>query len=178
MGKGEIVRYEQFLLFPQCFQNACFQGVSKGVVVWEWVKGFLKYRLHRKHCGKRWNSCFEKFHLFLQCFPKVFFFNVSKCVYMEERFRPLLTICSLIGLMGKNASKQHFSPFLIMSFTLLEAKQLSIRCTHSDSHAFKLKKSLFSVYANIYYSKFAKDHFFLVKYFCILRKLHKQFCVS
>ena len=30
----------------------------------------------------------------------------------------------------------------------------------------------------IYHSKFAKDHFFLVKYFCILRKLHKYFCVS
>ena len=23
VGKGEIARYEQFLLFPQCFQNAC-----------------------------------------------------------------------------------------------------------------------------------------------------------
>ena len=23
MGKGEIARHEQFLLFPQCFQNAC-----------------------------------------------------------------------------------------------------------------------------------------------------------
>ena len=39
MGKGEIARYEQFLLFPQCFQKACFPGASKGVVVWEWVKG-------------------------------------------------------------------------------------------------------------------------------------------
>ena len=38
VGKGEIARYEQFLLFPQCFQNACFPGASKGVVVWEWVK--------------------------------------------------------------------------------------------------------------------------------------------
>ena len=37
-GKGEIARYEQFLLFPQCFQKACFSGVSKGVIVWEWVK--------------------------------------------------------------------------------------------------------------------------------------------
>ena len=36
MGKGEIVRYEQFLLFPQCFQEACL--ASKGVIVWEWVK--------------------------------------------------------------------------------------------------------------------------------------------
>ena len=38
MGKGEITHYEQFVLFPQCFQKACFQGASKGVVVWEWVK--------------------------------------------------------------------------------------------------------------------------------------------
>ena len=38
MEKGGIARYEQFLLFPQCFQKACFPGASKGVVVWEWVK--------------------------------------------------------------------------------------------------------------------------------------------
>ena len=38
MGKGEIARYKQFLLFPQCFQMACFPGASKGVIVWEWVK--------------------------------------------------------------------------------------------------------------------------------------------
>ena len=31
VGKGEIARYEQFLLFPQCFQKACFPGASKGV---------------------------------------------------------------------------------------------------------------------------------------------------
>ena len=39
VGKGEIARYEQFLLFPQCFQKACFPGASKGVIVWEWGKG-------------------------------------------------------------------------------------------------------------------------------------------
>ena len=38
VGKGEIARYDQFLLFPQCFQNAGFPGASKGVMVWEWVK--------------------------------------------------------------------------------------------------------------------------------------------
>ena len=38
VGKGEIACYEQFLLFPQCFQKACFSGASKGVIVWEWVK--------------------------------------------------------------------------------------------------------------------------------------------
>ena len=41
VGKGEIARYEQFLLFPQCFQKACFPGASKGVIVWEWVKGYF-----------------------------------------------------------------------------------------------------------------------------------------
>ena len=55
VGKGEIAHYKQFLLFPQCFQKACFSGASKGVIVWEWVKtavltssrqSRLKIRLH------------------------------------------------------------------------------------------------------------------------------------
>ena len=28
VGKGEIAHYEQFLLFPQCFQKACFPAAS------------------------------------------------------------------------------------------------------------------------------------------------------
>ena len=43
MGKGEIAHYEQFLLFPQCFQKACFPGASEGVIVWEWAKTYLSY---------------------------------------------------------------------------------------------------------------------------------------
>ena len=38
VGKGEIARHEQFLLFAQCFLKDCFPGASKGVIVWEWVK--------------------------------------------------------------------------------------------------------------------------------------------
>ena len=79
MGKGEIARYEQFLLFPQCFQKACFPGASKGIIVWEWVnplqddkildwsklKVFADNKINmsekvklqlgrvRKHCGKK-----------------------------------------------------------------------------------------------------------------------------
>ena len=41
VGKGEIARYEQFLLFPQCFQKACFPGASKGVIMCEWVNLFI-----------------------------------------------------------------------------------------------------------------------------------------
>ena len=44
-GKGEIARYEQFLLFLQCFQKACFPGASKGVIVWEWVKHLSCYKI-------------------------------------------------------------------------------------------------------------------------------------
>ena len=42
VGKGEIACYEQFLLFPQRFQKACFPGASKGVTVWEWIKYVCK----------------------------------------------------------------------------------------------------------------------------------------
>ena len=37
VGKGEIARYEQFLLFPLCFQKASFPEASKGVIEREWV---------------------------------------------------------------------------------------------------------------------------------------------
>ena len=47
VGKGEIAHYEQFLLFPQCFQKACFPEASKGVIVWEWVNGlFFVLKMH------------------------------------------------------------------------------------------------------------------------------------
>ena len=44
VGKGEIACYKQFLLFPQCFQKACFPGASKGVIVWEWVNLFISIK--------------------------------------------------------------------------------------------------------------------------------------
>ena len=51
VGKGEIAHYKQFLLFPQCFQKACFPGASKGVVVWEWVKHHSNNQLpNRRLC--------------------------------------------------------------------------------------------------------------------------------
>ena len=41
VGKEEIACTSNFS-FSQCFQKACFPGVSKGVIVWEWVKAFSK----------------------------------------------------------------------------------------------------------------------------------------
>ena len=82
MGKGEIACYEQFLLFPQCFQKACFPGASKGVIVWEWVnpqapkpsakQSRLLTPLYKKPfkniVGKGENGGHQHFLLFLQCF--------------------------------------------------------------------------------------------------------------
>ena len=38
VGKGEIALYEQFLLFPQCFQKTCLADTYKPGLVWERVK--------------------------------------------------------------------------------------------------------------------------------------------
>ena len=56
VSKGEIARYEQFLLFPQCFQKACLPEASKGVVVREWVNGGAEI------------AGYEQFLLLSQCF--------------------------------------------------------------------------------------------------------------
>ena len=42
VGKGEIARYEQFLLFPQCFQKACFPLRQKVSL----CGNGLRYRFH------------------------------------------------------------------------------------------------------------------------------------
>ena len=43
VGKGEIARYEQFLLFPTVFSKGFLPGASKGVIVWEWVEEYVRY---------------------------------------------------------------------------------------------------------------------------------------
>ena len=55
VGKGEIARYKQFLLFPQCFQKACFPGASKGIIVWEWVK-HIYFTLTEKQVLSTYNN--------------------------------------------------------------------------------------------------------------------------
>ena len=40
--KGEIAHYEQFLLFPQCFQKTCTADMEKPGLVWERVKHYFK----------------------------------------------------------------------------------------------------------------------------------------
>ena len=80
MGKGEIARYEQFLLFPQCFQKACFPGASKGVVVWECVK------FDEKSSPKEWktlNAGNTHFLTALLCTTFLDLYNVIRIVIVS-----------------------------------------------------------------------------------------------
>ena len=65
VGKGEIAHYKQYLLFPQCFQKACFRGASKGVIVWEWINKVLNTGAYLVE-GPRTRSCiFVKQRLYI-----------------------------------------------------------------------------------------------------------------
>ena len=99
VGKGEIARYEQFLLFLQCFQKSCFPGASKGVIVWEWVK---KYRVMSACAG-----CYE---------PKLF-----RICNFSTRSKAIL-FCMYLIL--KSLVFGYF--IIILCFSLLLLKHLNI----------------------------------------------------
>ena len=93
MAESYPNRYEQFLLFPQCFQKACFPGASKGVIVWEWVKFDENGRKLSKRVentvGKGEIGCYEQFLLFPQCVLKACFPGTSKGVIVWEWVKTL-----------------------------------------------------------------------------------------
>ena len=71
--KGEIAFYEQFLLFPQCFQKACFPGVSKGAIVWEWVN-HIPFECYR-------NTCHREIEFKWVCFLRKLRYMIFKIPY-------------------------------------------------------------------------------------------------
>ena len=105
MGKGEIALYEQFLLFPQCFQKACFPGASKGVIVWERVnslpnQNYLEWTKFKAFaddkCGSNKDFCLHR---------------VTNIVEKRE-----------------NAGYQHFSPFSTVFSKCLSSCVKSLVC--------------------------------------------------
>ena len=54
--------------FPTVF-SACFQGASKGVIVWEWVKGFIH------------DNCYVHTQFYLALYMCVFILNGFPCGY-------------------------------------------------------------------------------------------------
>ena len=137
MGKGEIARNEQFLLFPQCFQKACFPGVSKGVNVWDWVTGLTLYSINTHFdassidsfeniVGKGEIACDEQFLLFPQCFllkqklvsPTVLIFDIIS-LFTAELEEPN------IGILGKGL-RDSFTKYM---YCLLSRQKLKIKVT-------------------------------------------------
>ena len=51
VGKGEIARNEQFLLFPQCFQKTCTTDTKKPGLVWERVNSYEGNAIQRHVTG-------------------------------------------------------------------------------------------------------------------------------
>ena len=101
--KGEIARYEQFLLFPQCFQRLVSQGHQKVLLCGNGLtddkilglpklKAFVDEKsnvtqnievvFHRIEniVGKEENTGYQHFLLFPQCFQKAFTSSVSKAI--------------------------------------------------------------------------------------------------
>ena len=76
VGKGEIARYEQFLLFSQCFQKAFSQGRQKvslcenGLIDHHTMMHFDTLKIY--NCGnivrKGEIACNKQFLFFSQCF--------------------------------------------------------------------------------------------------------------
>ena len=92
VGKGS----EQFLLFPLCFQKACFAGASKSVIVWKWAKMSSTNTLHfykpssqemvENTSGKGELACNKQYLLFPhKTFQKTFTADTSKSRIVWER---------------------------------------------------------------------------------------------
>ena len=77
VGKGEIARYEQFLVFPQCFQKTCTTDTQKPELVWERVNT----QSNKEKKRKCWLHAFTPFPTMLSIISKTYFFTQpsAKC---------------------------------------------------------------------------------------------------
>ena len=57
--REEIARYEQFLLFPQCFQKTFTTNTKKPKFVWERIKTFFNFSIQDSESSKTsdWLNC-------------------------------------------------------------------------------------------------------------------------
>ena len=73
-GNGEITHYEQFLLFPECFQKTCTADTTKQELIWERnnqpIPKFheLRNKSFENIVAKGENAGNQHFLLFPQCF--------------------------------------------------------------------------------------------------------------
>ena len=76
VGKGEIARYEQFLLFPQCFLMTCTADTKNPGLLWERVNPFPNKPWSLRVCRTSlWKMQWEKEQLLVTSN-----FSLSPCV--------------------------------------------------------------------------------------------------
>ena len=83
MGKGEIAHYQQFFLFPECFQKTC--------TVDDNIKFDKSRRMFSKQIentvGKGEIACYEHFLLFPLCFQKTSTADMKKPGLIWEKVK-------------------------------------------------------------------------------------------
>ena len=57
VGTGEIARYEQFLLFPHCFQKVSTADTLKPGLVWEMVNIYFEFQVYMFNNGRDMTKC-------------------------------------------------------------------------------------------------------------------------
>ena len=86
VGKGEIARDEQFLLFSLCFQRACFARASTGVIVWELVKPFtwpMTKSFFMLNSAEHEISMLDKSHL-INLLEELLIYRKFHCFYLSN----------------------------------------------------------------------------------------------
>ena len=106
VGKGEIARYEQFLLFPRCFQKTCKnQGLfGKGL------------KLQKNIVGKGENAGYQNVFFYPKCFQAHTTAHLGRSINSTLHNPNFVTTTrkgpfEKIVRKGENASYQHFLLF-------------------------------------------------------------------
>ena len=135
MRKGEIAHYEQFLLFPQCFQKACF---SKGVIVWEWVIAVLQYYFSYIAAASAPIHTFLEF--LLPKIHKIFFPShwllsymaiIKTMVWSERRMNPVAI--TLVNPWKEIGQASYQRPWSLLTGLALQHRLPESNLTHSHT---------------------------------------------
>ena len=103
VGKGEIAHYEQFLLFPQCFQKACTAD--------KWKKGLVWERFKKKTSKTWWKPVLP---LFLHCSLYVTLSGTYLVTWSRFYFT-LIQAKRPLSNIGRNSCRSYnFALFLIL----------------------------------------------------------------
>ena len=105
-GKRRTTRHEQFLLFPQCFQKACFPEASKSVIVrnglktgW-WIQPMDLF-LSGKDLSSQVQGCSAQIPLVVSDQSDLYLKNNQRTQGPEKTIKPFTSQCQLLMALKK-----------------------------------------------------------------------------